>query len=63
MGDTVAKIWIEQNGEKAIEVAWSELDAKDEAEILRLIDERWDTINVMIDKVFAGEKINVLRIK
>ena len=63
MGDTVAKIWIEQNGEKAIEVAWSELDAKDEAEIIRLIDERWDAIKVMIDKVFAGEKINVLRIK
>ncbi len=34
IGDTVAKIWIEQNGEKKIGVAWSELDTKDEDEII-----------------------------
>lgn len=37
-GDTVAKIWIEENGEKKIEIAWSELSATEEAEILDAID-------------------------
>ena len=36
-GDTVAKIWIEKNGEKNIEIAWSELTADEEAEILKAI--------------------------
>ena len=31
-GDTVAKIWIEKNGQKDIEIAWSELSADEEAD-------------------------------
>jgi len=41
-GDTVAKIWIEENGEKKIEVAWSELTADEEALIIQTIDKHWD---------------------
>ena len=33
-GYTVAKIWIEENGQKKIELAWSELSGDEEAEIL-----------------------------
>ncbi len=62
-GDTVAKIWIEQNGEKNIEVAWSELTASEEQMIIKAIDERWDEINRLIDQVFDGKKIHVKRIK
>ena len=62
-GDTVAKIWIEQNGEKEIEVAWSELTASEEQMIIKAIDERWDEINRLIDQVFDGKKIHVKRIK
>ncbi len=62
-GDTVAKIWIEQNGEKNIEVAWSKLSASEEQMIVKVIDERWDEINRLIDKVFDGKKIQVKRIK
>ena len=62
-GDTVAKIWIEQNGEKNIEVAWSELSASEEQMIVKVIDERWDEINCLIDQVFDGKKIQVKRIK
>lgn len=61
-GDTVAKIWIEENGQKKIEVCWSELSAKDEANIIEIIDKNWDVINDMIDKVFAGETIDILKI-
>ena len=62
-GDTVAKIWIEENGEKKIEVAWSELTADEESLIIETIDAHWDELNQMIDDVFAGKKIQIKRIK
>lgn len=62
-GNTVAKIWIEENGQKKIEVCWSELNAKDEAAIIKLIDKNWDTLNEMIDKVFAGENVDIIKIR
>lgn len=62
-GDTVAKIWIEENGNKKIEVDWSELSAKDEAEIIKVIDENWEILNKRIDKVFAGESIEIIKIR
>ena len=62
-GDTVAKIWIEENGQKKIEVAWSELSADDEAEIIKAIDEHWEELNQRIDDVFDGKKITIKRIK
>lgn len=62
-GDTVAKIWIEENGQKKIEIAWSELTGNEEAEILKAIDEYWEELNRLIDDVFAGKKIQIKRIK
>ena len=62
-GDTVAKIWIEENGQKKIEVAWSELKSDEETEILDIIDKHWDELNQLIDDVFAGKKIQIKRIK
>lgn len=62
-GNTVAKIWIEENGQKKIEVAWSELNADEETEILKAIDEHWEELNQLIDDVFAGKKIQIKRIK
>ena len=62
-GDTVAKIWIEENGVKKIEVAWSELSAAEEAEILRAIDTHWEELNQRIDDVFAGKKIIIKKLK
>lgn len=61
--DTVAKIWIEENGEKKIEVCWSELSAKEEASILEIIDKNWDAINDRIDKIFAGEPIEIMKLR
>lgn len=59
----MAKIWIEENGEKKIEVAWSELTADEEALIIETIDTHWEELNQMIDDVFAGKKIQIKRIK
>ena len=62
-GDTVAKIWIEENGQKKIEVAWSELTADEEAKILSAINDHWEELNRLINDVFAGKKIQIKRIK
>ena len=62
-GNTIAKIWIEENGAKKIEVAWSELSASEEQMIVKAIDEHWDEINRLIDQVFDGKKIQVKRKK
>ncbi|MCQ2088115.1 MAG: hypothetical protein MJZ37_08665 [Bacilli bacterium] len=62
IGDTVAKIWIEENGEKKIEIDWSELSADEEADLIKVIDEHYDYINKCIDKVFNGQKVEILRI-
>ena len=59
-GNTVAKIWIERNGEKCIEVDWSNLTAQEETEIIDAINTNWDTINRQIDKIFAGDKVTIL---
>ena len=59
----MAKIWIEENEAKKIEVAWSELSASEEQMIVKAIDEHWDEINRLIDQVFDGKKIQVKRIK
>lgn len=62
-GDTVAKVWIEENGQKKIEIAWSELTSSEEEEVIKAIDEHWDELNRLIDDVFAGKKIRIKRIK
>lgn len=62
-GDTVAKIWIEENGAKKIDIAWSELSSDEEAEVIKAIDEHWEELNKLIDEVFAGKKIRIKRIK
>ena len=62
-GNTVAKIWIEENGQKKIDIAWSELSADEETLILKTIDNHWDELNRLIDDVFAGKKIQIKRIK
>lgn len=54
--ECVAKIWIESNGEKCIEIAYSSLTSKENEAIMNAIDRNWDFINTQIDKTFAGQK-------
>ncbi len=60
---SVAKIWIERNGIKDIEIAESELNAKDNALIVSAIGRHWDFINEQINKTFRGEKTKVKNIE
>lgn len=62
IGNTVAKIWIEEQGRKEIEIAWSELSSDEEAEIINVIDKNYAYINKCIDSIFRGEKVDILRI-
>ena len=45
-----------------IEIDWSELSADEEDDIIRVIEKHYDYINECIDKVFNGEKVDILRI-
>ena len=59
----MAKIWIEENGVKKIDIAWSELSSDEESLIIETIDKHWNELNRLIDDVFAGKKIQIKRIK
>ncbi len=61
-GHTVAKIWIEENGEKKIDIDWSELSADDNKDILKVIEQNYDAINERIDNLFNGKKVDILKI-
>ena len=54
--ECAAKFWIEANGEKCIEIAYSKLSAKENEAIMKAIDKNWEFINDQIDKTFAGIK-------
>ncbi len=59
-GNTVAKIWIEENGQKKIEVDWSTLSMDELGEIMEAVDANWDFIMKQIDEVFKGNKVKIL---
>lgn len=56
---SVAKIWIEWNGSKDIEIAESLLSAKDNAMLVAAIDRHWEFLNEQITRTFNGEKTKV----
>ena len=53
---SLAKIWIERNGQQCVEIAESELSAKDNEMIVAAINRHWEAINDQVTKVFNGEK-------
>ena len=56
---SLAKIWLESEGQRSIEIAYSELSSKENDLLIEAIDRNWDFINAQIDKAFKGEKTNV----
>ena len=59
---SVAKIWIESNGAKCIEIAESELSTKENAMIINAIDKHWELVNDQISLTFRGEKTELKNI-
>ena len=60
---SVAKIWIESNGSKCIEIAESSLTAKENKTIVNAIDRNWDFINDQITRTFSGKKTQAKNIE
>lgn len=60
---SAAKIWIESNGSKYIEIAESELTTKENEMLLEAIDKHWEFLNDQITKTFNGEKTKVKNIE
>ena len=60
---SVAKIWIERNGLKEIEIAESTLSSKENEMIITALDKHWIIINEQITKTFKGEKTIVKNIE
>ena len=53
---SLAKIWIEKNGEQCVEIAESELTVRENEMLVAAINRHWESINKQITKVFNGEK-------
>lgn len=53
---SIAKIWIESNGTKNLEIAYSDLSVKEEQLILSALDKHWLFINDQISNTFNGVK-------
>ena len=60
---SVAKIWIEKDGERCIEIADSTLSQKENKMIVQAISNNWDFINEQITRCFNGEKTTVKNIE
>jgi hypothetical protein len=53
---SLAKIWIEKNGEPCVEIAESLLSPKENMMLVDAITAHWDFINNQITKCFNGER-------
>lgn len=53
---SLAKIWIERNGQQCVEIAESELSTKDNEMIVAAINRHWEFINEQVTRAFKGEK-------
>ena len=53
---SVVRIWIEKNGVPCVEIAESELSAKENEMLVSAISRHWEAINEQITRTFNGEK-------
>ena len=59
---SLAKIWIERNGVECVEIAESELSAKENEMLVAAINRHWESINEQLTKAFRGEKTVLINI-
>jgi len=60
---SVAKIWLESNGVKNVEIYESSLSAKENELLVKIINDNWEYIDAQLTKSFNGEKTIVKEIK
>lgn len=60
---SVAKIWLESQGVRNVEIHESTLSAKENELLIKIINDNWDYIDSQLTKSFNGEKTVVKEIK
>ena len=60
---SLAKIWIEKDGEQCMEIAESELSPKDNEMLIAAINRHWEFIDEQITKAFNGEKTFMINLE
>lgn len=60
---SLAKIWIEKNGEKCVEIAETQLSARENDMLTDAINRHWEFINKQITRAFNGEKTKIKNIE
>lgn len=60
---SVAKIWLESQGVRNVEIQESSLSAKENELLIKIINDNWDYIDSQLTKSFNGEKTVVKEIK
>ena len=59
---SVAKVWLESNGERNVEIADSELSPKENELLVKIINDNWNFINDQLIKSFEGKKTSAVEI-
>lgn len=60
---SVAKVWLESNGVKNVEIHESSLSTKENELLVKIIDDNWEYINEQMTKSFDGKKTQPKEIK
>ena len=60
--ESLAKIWIESNGNKNVEVAYSYIDNKTLDALLDAIDANWDVVMSQVKQALSGNKVKILKL-
>ena len=60
---SVAKVWLESDGVKNVEIHESLLSSKENDLLVKIIDDNWDYINEQMTKSFDGKKTQPKEIK
>ena len=60
---SVAKIWLESNGEPCVEIYESSLSARENETLVNIIRDNWDYVNRQLTRSFEGKKTEVKEIR
>lgn len=58
----LAKIWIESNGKKQIDVAYSDLPAKHLSQLLSDLEANWELVIQQVKNALGGAKVTIIKL-
>lgn len=60
--EVLAKIWIESNGNKQIEVAYSNLPSKLLSKLLTDLEDNWELVMQQVKAALGGAKVTIIKL-